>query len=244
VTFGSLFAGIGGMDLGLERAGMECKWQVEINPFCQKVLAKHWPNVRRYGDITAVEQLEYVDVIAGGFPCQDISYAGAGAGIDGERSGLWSEMLRIIRIVRPRFVIVENVAALLTRGIERVLGQLAESGYDAEWQCLPAAAFGAPHIRGRLFIIATTRKIHYANCLDKGSFHRQAETYRRWAENPSVRPCLNRGAWARDPGVARVAYGIPDRMDRLKGLGNAVVPQVAEYIGQRINLIHHLEAKQ
>jgi DNA (cytosine-5)-methyltransferase 1 len=117
VTFGSLFAGIGGMDLGLERAGMECKWQVEINPFCQKVLAKHWPNVRRYGDITAVEQLEYVDVIAGGFPCQDISYAGAGAGIDGERSGLWSEMLRIIRIVRPRFVIVENVAALLTRGM-------------------------------------------------------------------------------------------------------------------------------
>lgn len=133
---------------------MTCKWQVEIDPFCQRVLAKHWPHVKRYGDIRTVGELEGVDLIAGGFPCQDISYAGAGAGIDGARSGLWGEMLRIIRLVRPQFVLVENVSALLTRGIERVLGELAASGYDAEWQSLPAAAFGAPHIRDRVFVVA------------------------------------------------------------------------------------------
>ena len=87
------------MDLGLERAGMKCRWQVEIDPFCQKVLAKHWPNVRRYGDIRGVQHLEPVDLIAGGFPCQDISFAGYGAGLDGERSGLWREFARIIRLV-------------------------------------------------------------------------------------------------------------------------------------------------
>lgn len=157
MTYGSLFTGIGGIDLGLYRAGMTCKWQVEIDPFCQRVLAKHWPHVKRYGDIRTVGELEGVDLIAGGFPCQDISYAGAGAGIDGARSGLWGEMLRIIRLVRPQFVLVENVSALLTRGIERVLGELAASGYDAEWQSLPAAAFGAPHIRDRVFILAYSK---------------------------------------------------------------------------------------
>ena len=98
MRFGSLFAGIGGMDLGLERAGMECAWQVEIDPYCQKVLAKHWPDVQRFGDIKdcGAHNLEPVDLICGGFPCQDISLAGKGAGIEGERSGLWSEYHRII----------------------------------------------------------------------------------------------------------------------------------------------------
>jgi DNA (cytosine-5)-methyltransferase 1 len=149
LTFGSLFAGIGGMDLGLERAGMVCRWQVEIDDYCRRVLAKHWPDVPKYGDIREVTggELERVDLICGGFPCQDISNAGKRAGIDGERSGLWSEYIRLVRVLRPRYVLVENVAALLGRGIDRVLGDLAASGYDAEWDCIPAAAVGAPHLR-------------------------------------------------------------------------------------------------
>ena len=120
-TFGSLFAGIGGFDLGFERAGFECKWQVEIDPYCQRVLAKHWPNVRRHDDVRTFPPSNPdewgIDVICGGFPCQDISFAGHGAGLAGERSGLWSELLRVTGVLRPSFVVVENVAALLSRGM-------------------------------------------------------------------------------------------------------------------------------
>jgi DNA-cytosine methyltransferase len=189
MTFGSLFAGIGGFDLGLERAGMACSWQVELDPWCRRVLAKHWPDVRRHDDVktfppgslpvrrridgadrevrepgTGTELAHHgpwkVDVICGGFPCQDISNAGSRAGIGGERSGLWSEYVRVIRTLRPRYVVVENVAAILVRGrgFDRVLGDLAESGYDAEWDCLPAGAFGAPHIRDRCFVVAYPRR--------------------------------------------------------------------------------------
>ena len=117
MKFGSLFCGIGGFDLGLERAGMQCAWQVEIDPYAQKVLAKHWPDVRRHADVCTFPPEEgdwEVDVICGGFPCQDISYAGKGAGLAGARSGLWYEFARIIGQLRPRYVVVENVAALLT----------------------------------------------------------------------------------------------------------------------------------
>jgi len=151
-----LFAGIGGMDLGLDRAGMECRWQVEIDQFCRKVLTKHWPDVPKYEDVREVgaHNLEPVDVIAGGFPCQDISLAGKGAGLEGERSGLWWEYHRIIRELGPRYVIVENVRALTVRGLDAVLGSLADIGYDAEWQMLSAEAVGAPHRRDRIFIVA------------------------------------------------------------------------------------------
>src|SRR5262249_16380197 len=121
---------------------------------CRKVLAKHWPDVARYGDIRTITDLPYVDVLCGGFPCQDISNAGKREGIDGERSGLWSEMARIIGLVRPRYVVVENVSALLGRGMGRVLGDLAACGYDAEWDCIPASAVGAPHRRDRVWIVA------------------------------------------------------------------------------------------
>lgn len=160
LTFGSLFAGIGGLDLGFERAGMACRWQVEIDPWCRRVLAKHWPDVPRHDDIKTFppERGDWsVDVICGGFPCQDISNAGKRAGINGERSGLWSEMLRVIRVVRPRIVVVENVAALASRGLDRVLGDLSEIGFDAEWRIISAAEFGAPHLRRRLFIVAYSR---------------------------------------------------------------------------------------
>jgi DNA (cytosine-5)-methyltransferase 1 len=156
ITFGSLFAGIGGFDLGFERAGMSCRWQVEIDDYATKVLKKHWPNVHRERDIRECgrHNLERVDVICGGFPCQDISYAGRGAGLDGERSGLFFEAVRVVCELRPRIVVLENVAALLTRGLDRVLGTLAEIGFDAEWHCIPAAALGAPHIRDRVFVVA------------------------------------------------------------------------------------------
>jgi DNA (cytosine-5)-methyltransferase 1 len=189
-----LFSGIGGFSLGLERAGMRTVAFVEIDPYCQAVLRKHWPDVPVYGDVRelavdegwlvsnadkrcepAQEQLcagrqriraDCIDVIAGGFPCQDISVAGKGAGIGGERSGLWSEYARIIGEVRPRYVIVENVAALLGRGLDRVLGDLAALGFDAEWHCIPASAVGAPHRRDRVWIVA--------HCNDKRAEHPQS----------------------------------------------------------------------
>lgn len=244
LTFGSLFAGIGGIDLGLERSGMVCRWQVEIDDYATRVLAKHWPNVPRFRDVRdcGAYNLASVDLVAGGFPCQDISSAGKRAGITGTRSGLWSEFARIIGELRPRFVLVENVPALLypvRRGkrivepapIGRVLGDLVACGYDAEWQCIPAAALGAPHIRDRVYIVAYADRLLYRHRYDGASSIFQ------------IRPQSNEGLWQSlsdpefwtvKPGVGRVAHGVPNRVDRLRGLGNAVVPQVAEWIGQRI----------
>jgi len=325
MIYGSLFSGIGGIDLGLDRAGMSCAWQVEIDPYCRKVLEKHWPGVDRFNDIKkcGAHNLKQVDLIAGGFPCQDISLAGKGAGIEGEKSGLWSEYKRIICELRPRIVVVENVSALLVRGLERVLGDLAESGYNAEWDCIPAAAVGAPHRRDRVFIVACSRSqqhqgrrqtkrreasevVSVANTQhgrisqrrrakdlgtilpDKrgirshvtqggeqetggpladadsmrmegagaeqqtagtcgegegntpggagGSNPRRKLLEGRESPWATYRSLLRSNAewWATEPDVGRVANGVPRRVDRLKGLGNAVVPQVAEFIGRMI----------
>jgi DNA (cytosine-5)-methyltransferase 1 len=244
LTFGSLFAGIGGIDLGFERAGMACKWQVEINPYAQKVLAKHWPNVRRHDDVRTWPQpdTERVDVIAGGFPCQDISYAGKGAGLTGERSGLFYEVARIVREMGPRFVVLENVSALLTRGMGDVLGTLASLGFNAEWECLPAAAFGAPHGRDRVFVLACNTNSN--NVCEVGECSRerkkaaadgslQGKGSRILPFSDTTRPGW-RGCWEHEPAVGRVADGVSHRVDRLRGLGNAVVPQVAEFIGRMI----------
>jgi DNA (cytosine-5)-methyltransferase 1 len=177
-----LFSGIGGFSLGLERAGMRTVAFCEIDPWCRRVLAKHWPDVHVFRDVrelTAASLCEaladanerqchfiaktagrsepdtgYIDVVCGGFPCQDISFAGKGAGLAGERSGLWTEFARIIGEVRPRYAIIENVAALLHRGLVEVLCDLTALGYDAEWHCIPASAAGAPHRRDRIWIVA------------------------------------------------------------------------------------------
>lgn len=155
-----LFSGIGGFSLGLERAGFKTVAFCEIDPFCRRVLAKHWPEVPIYDDVRDLSAARLsadgiaIDVVCGGFPCQDISGAGLKAGINGSRSGLWSEYARLIGELRPSYVIVENVADLLIRGIDRVLGDLAALGYDAEWHCIPACAVGAPHERDRVWIIA------------------------------------------------------------------------------------------
>jgi DNA (cytosine-5)-methyltransferase 1 len=153
---GELFAGIGGFGLGFERCGMQTIWQVEREPFRRAVLAHHFPDAKQYSDVREVNagNLAPIDLLCGGFPCTDLSYAGKGAGLDGEQSGLWREFSRLVGEIRPRYVVVENVPALLGRGLGRVLGDLAALGYDAEWDCLPAASFGAPHLRDRLWIVA------------------------------------------------------------------------------------------
>jgi DNA (cytosine-5)-methyltransferase 1 len=158
ITFGSLFSGIGGIDLGLEMVGMKPLWQCEINKFCRELLSKRWPDLKLYGDIGDIdEKTPRPDVLCGGFPCQDISTANTkGKGLDGSKSGLWFEFYRVIRILRPRYVLVENVANLVNKGLDRILQGLAEIGYDAEWQVLSAAQFGAWHLRRRIFIVAYT----------------------------------------------------------------------------------------
>lgn len=223
MTFGSLFSGIGGMDLGLERAGMECRWQVEIDEFCQKVLEKHWPGVKRYGDIRQLDfsELETVDLIAGGFPCQDVSHVGKRTGIDGARSGLWASMALAIYHIRPKYALVENVPGLLDRGIERVLRDLAGLGFDAEWTVLSACTFGAPHPRERVFILA------YPASERPGQL-------RRLECSPESLPQRNLHWAEREPKCERVVNGVADGLDRLTAIGNAVVPQVAEWIGRRI----------
>ena len=154
---GSLFSGAGLCDLGLHWAGFEHQWFCEIDPFCRAVLARHWPGIPIYEDVRMLEGdgLPPVDVLCGGFPCQDVSQGGKHAGIrKGTRSGLWLEYARLIGEIRPRYAIIENVRGLLARGIEIVLQDLADIGYDAEWEVLPAAALGAPHHRERVFIVA------------------------------------------------------------------------------------------
>jgi DNA (cytosine-5)-methyltransferase 1 len=233
ITFGSLFAGIGGIDLGFERCGMECKWQVEINDHAQKVLAKHWPKVHRERDIRecSARNLDWVDVIAGGFPCQDISYAGQGAGLDGERSGLFFEAIRLVRELQPRAVVLENVAALLTRGLDRVLGTLAEIGYDAEWHCIPAAYVGAPHRRNRLFVIAYRGSVRMARLSLKKISRLPAFS---WLENVRRVEDLPKRCDLYPSKLCGSGDGVPARVDRLRGLGNAVVPQVAELVGKMV----------
>lgn len=255
MTFGSLFAGIGGMDLGLERAGMECRWQVEIDPFCRMVLAKHWPDVPRHDDVRTFPDGDpgryRVDLIAGGFPCQDVSYANPNRkGLDGKRSGLWSEIVRTIRLLRPRFLLVENVAALLDSGLGRVLGDLAESGFDAEWDVLPASAFGAPHERERVFLIAYSRGLAGGGRLvfhGEHDFPRDPQWratqgiesgggWKRWL----VEACKDLDGNAPEPWFCGLDDGVSGSMgeDEFRVYGNAVVPQVAEWIGRRIIEAH------
>lgn len=220
--------------MGFEWAGIETKWQVEIEPFCQRVLAKHWPNVKRYGDIRECgkHNLEAVDIISGGFPCQDISQAGERIGIDGERSGLWGQMYRILRELRPKFAVVENVAALLDRGMERVLWDLAEGGFDAEWSVLSACQFGAAHTRERVFIVAYPTRNGLEGAWKRGA---HGEGMDAWDSSAEAIAQMRLHFPATPPTSAMgVAYGFPHWMDRISGLGNAVVPQITEWIGRRI----------
>lgn len=250
IKIGSLFAGIGGFELGIERAIPNAKtvWQVERDPFCQKVLAKHWPDAKIYNDVCTVgaHNLEAVDIICGGFPCQDISVAGAKKGVikDETRSGLWWEMHRIISELRPRIAILENVANVLTLGGSDVVGSLAKIGYDCEWTIISADMFGAPHKRRRWFCVAYSARErlqkdgNIANSFkEKGISpiifagniigNDQRTNYREnsyWQKNTHPAP------------VRRMDDGISRPMDahRIKALGNAIVPQCSEWVAQQI----------
>lgn len=233
LTFGSLFAGIGGFDLGLERAGMKCRWQVEVNPFASCVLEKHWPKVKRLRDVRDFKpsQSLKVDVVCGGFPCQDISLAGSGEGLNGSRSGLWSEYARVVGTLRPRYVVVENVSALLRRGIDRVLGDLAELGYDAEWQTIFASDFGLPHRRERICIVAYSNEILRSQRERMGLISDGQETVFRASgeQRTSVRVQTADQFIGMDDGLPRELYG-----PRAESVGNAVVPAAIEWIGRLI----------
>lgn len=202
---------------------MEIRWQVEIDPFCRAVLEKHWPHVPKYGDIRQVrgDELEPVDLICGGFPCQPVSVAGRRRG-EADPRWLWPEFARIVRVVRPKYVLVENVPGLLIRGMGHVLGDLAALGYDAEWFVLPARAVGAAHMRERVFVFAHPRGPGLERC--------------RLSEIELTTP-LERVTWdtlLSESAIVRSRHGISNYVDRITALGNAVVPQVAEFIGRMI----------
>ncbi|MEM7191295.1 MAG: DNA cytosine methyltransferase [Pseudomonadota bacterium] len=220
-----LFSGIGGFSLGLERTGgFETVAFCEIEEFPRKILAKHWPGVPCFPDVRKLraEDVEPVDVICGGFPCQDISIANSGAqsGIDGARSGLWAEFFRQICEHRPSWAVIENTPALRRRGLRRILVELSEIGYDAEWHCIPATAVDAPSSRDRVWIIS------YPAGVRNGLPQEQVLSRRHFVEH------VHR--WEALPGVCPVADGLPYQVDRLKALGNSVVPRILEIIGHAI----------
>lgn len=238
-TFGSLFSGIGGLDLGLERAGMTCKYQSEIDDYASAILANHWPAVRNLGDVRnlGAHNLPTVDLICGGFPCQGLSVAGKRRGFGDSRSGLWEEMLRIVREVRPRYVLVENSGGSRSRVLERILWDLAASGYDASWDVLPASAFGAFHTRERLFLVAWDASNPYSKAV---RFESKRNQWEGWSVGTPVSgdaEPLDNGpidGWEARPPLARVDDGIAHALDRYRCTGNAVAPPVAEHVGRQI----------
>ncbi|RTK93849.1 MAG: DNA cytosine methyltransferase [Rickettsiales bacterium] len=215
-----IFSGIGGFSIGLEAVGMKTVAFCEINPFCRKILTRHWPSIPIFSDITTIHRedlkaLLKIDVIAGGFPCQDISVAGKGGGIKAKRSGLWKEFARLINEVRPKYAIIENVANLRSTGLISVLQDLWTIGYDAEWHCIPASAFGAPHRRDRIWIIA------YPSCISKvGLSIGQEETESTFGDS-----CKN----ASDPDCKRCEHREYNQQGRcLPGNKNRKYPQTQQ----------------
>lgn len=218
-----LFSGIGGFSLGLEKTGgFKTVAFCEVAPFQRKVIAKHWPGVPILGDVETAD-FPAADVITAGWPCQDISLAGPGAGLAGSRSGLWWSVVRAVRLVRPRWVLLENVAELLGRGMGEVVGALAESGYDSEYDCIPACAIGANHERDRTWIVAYDRRIGLA--IGQRLFSRGQVT--DTAAKAS-------GRWDDLSVVGRAVHGLPDRVHRITAIGNSLVPDIPEMIGRAI----------
>ena len=220
------------MSLGLERAGFSTLAFCEASPFARAILRRHWPAVPCYDDIRTLTRDRMVrdgvarpGVVCGGFPCQDISTAGRGAGLDGARSGLWHHMLRLVVECQPNWVVVENVPALRVRGADRVLAGLEAAGYACWPLVVGAVHAGAPHRRQRVFILAHAE--------GEGLEDRHVDP----AIPPSRLPVARRRGWPAEPGLGRMADGLPTRLDRrarLTALGNAVVPDVAMAIGEAI----------
>ena len=252
LTIGSLFSGIGGLELGLERAGLgPVLWQCEIDPFCRRVLAKHWPTVTRFEDVTRPRDYPHVDLICGGFPCQDVSSAGARRGLGGQKSSLWWHYAEVVRRVRPRFVVVENVASGQKLWLPHVRHQLHLLGYGTRAVALAASDVGAPHRRRRVFVVADADgdgelalaldgEVAGAPKASAAAVRRRALQQRRRREvRPEAADTVRRGApgWRDpEPGMVRVVHGVPRGVDglgaRRRALGNSVVPQCAEVIGR------------
>lgn len=260
------------MDLGLERAGMKIAWQVEIDEFCLKVLKKHWPEVPKYGDIRKIDprELEPVDLVCGGFPCQPFSAAGKRRGKEDDRY-LWPEMFRVIKEIRPRWVLGENVAGIVNLALDTVLSDLESEGYQTAAFIIPACAVGASHRRDRAWIIASKE-----NVADTESTERQragntrkgwnglADGGGRYAQSgvcgvsDGLSGWLDGHRWPAPFGCEqydwepqRLAKGMPGRVQRLLALGNAVVPQIVEVIGRAImeveggllNVLRHVDKR-
>ena len=255
------FAGIGGFSYAAHElvGGFQTTQFVEIDPFCQKVLKKHFPKVPCHDDIkTFTAYPGQYDVITGGFPCQDISVAGRREGItDQSRSGLFYELIRVIRLVRPKFVVMENVAAILNNGLDIVLGELSEAGYDAEWSIISASSLGAAHRRSRWWCVA------YANSNKRKTGNQQLQQQGQtttgssfvtdsnceglqrkilskmesgiWSAKHTRRLDPNWRSYVSKPILPRGSYGLSNRVDRTKALGNSIVPAVAAIPLQRVH---------
>jgi DNA (cytosine-5)-methyltransferase 1 len=258
MKLGSLFSGIGGFELGLERAipGLKTIWQVEQNNFCQKVLRKHWPEAKIHDDVKNItaQNVEPIDILCGGFPCQDISIAGKKRGIhEGKKSSLWWEMLRIIGELEPKIVVLENVPTIISNGGSEVVGSLASIGYDCEWRIISAQQFGAPHLRKRWFCVTYPHRSSPRNRTEIRSELEKTPSFKHeispWL--PPVRPSGNnqeRSYWKEISSFSPLCGmddGIPQGLDQaklkekhrkesLKAFGNAIVPQCSEYIGKLI----------
>lgn len=242
-TYVSVFSGIGGLDLGLDRAGMTCVAQVELDPYCRTILTRHWPKVPKHDDVrTAPNWLAdtgiTADLVAGGFPCQPISTMGKRRAQNDPRWG-WPWFRDVVRAIRPRYVLVENVVGLLDTGFGDVLADLHTLGFDAEWGVLSACAFGAPHTRERVFILA------YPQGVDgPADVPLPARIPSRRASSGTEGCSTRGGAWLPEPEVDRVAYGAPRSvgLEELTALGNAVVPAVGEHMGRMI--LNHANPKE
>ena len=216
----------------------------EVNSYCRKVLARHWPDVPIHDDVRALKgtDVENITLICGGFPCQDISVAGAGKGIvEGERSGLWSEYARLISEIRPDYALVENVPRLLSGEnggwFAALLADLATIGYDAEWCCLSAAALGASHVRKRVFILAhaSQRRQNPNGTAWQHAIAEQLAKDHRWEHDlHNLLPSRRKVLAAPDGDISGGIHGVSEELDRIEALGNAVVPQVAEVIGRAL----------
>ena len=284
------FAGIGGFSYAAHElvGGFETTQFVEIDPFCQKVLKKHFPKVPCHDDIKTFTAFSgQYDVITGGFPCQDLSVAGRRAGITKKsRSGLFYELIRVIRLVRPKFVVMENVAAILNNGLDIVLGELSEAGYDAEWSIISASSLGAAHRRSRWWCVAYTNdygsspssineindetdsssqkgqnqvsqssgssessdsrviRSFEGNVTDSNSEGLQRKILSKmesgiWSAKHTRRLDPNWRSYVSKPILPRGSYGLSNRVDRTKALGNSIVPAVAAIPLQRVHDLYY-----
>lgn len=265
LRIGAVCSGIGGLEKGLEAAGLgRVAWQVEIDPFCRRVLRKHWPRARQWGDLRTFPGWG-AEVMCGGIPCQPYSKAGLQLAAEDPRD-LLEPFVQTVDVVRPRVVVLEEVEQFLVHGLGRLLRGFSSIGYDAQWDCIPAAAIGAPHVRDRVFVVAYPNRggqldrqprifpgetrfpaqfepvssrstMAYAD--SQGSTQHQGGSAHGFVDRGARvgrdgRPKGRRDLWGPEPAVARVVDGFPGRVDRCKALGNAVVPQVSEYVGRLI----------